>query len=173
MITALVSNLQVRLSATTNTQGLPSHRLSILPSQRPSTHIPCLQSSSPEVIMKSQLALQSDGEFAAFIGIDWADTKHDICLQAADGVHREFAVLPHRPADIDDWVVTLRHRFHGRPVAICIETSLAHWPMHCKSTISWSCSRSIRPHSPNTGKPSSPAAPSQTQRMHRSPWRFS
>ncbi|HQS60068.1 MAG: hypothetical protein B7X12_05595 [Halothiobacillus sp. 20-53-49] len=73
--------------------------------------------------MKSQLTLQSDGEFAAFIGIDWADTKHDICLQAADGVQREFAVLPHRPADIDDWVVTLRHRFHGRPVAICNETS--------------------------------------------------
>jgi len=22
-------------------------------------------------------------EFAAFIGIDWADAKHDICLQAA------------------------------------------------------------------------------------------
>lgn len=40
MFTALIPNSQVRLSATTNTQGLPSHRLSILLSQRPSRHIP-------------------------------------------------------------------------------------------------------------------------------------
>lgn len=73
--------------------------------------------------MNSQSAAQSESEFAAFIGIDWADTKHDICLQAADSTLREFAVLPHRPADIDDWVTSLRQRFHGKPVAICIETS--------------------------------------------------
>ena len=35
-------------------------------------------------------------EFAAFIGIDWADAKHDICLQVANTGKREFAVLPHR-----------------------------------------------------------------------------
>jgi hypothetical protein len=28
-------------------------------------------------------------EFAAFIGIDWADAKHDICLQAANAARRE------------------------------------------------------------------------------------
>jgi hypothetical protein len=27
---------------------------------------------------------QSDIEFAAFIGIDWADAKHDICLQPTE-----------------------------------------------------------------------------------------
>jgi len=73
--------------------------------------------------MNSQSAAQSESEFAAFIGIDWADTKHDICLQAADSTRHEFAVLLHRPADIDDWVTSLRQRFHGKPVAICIETS--------------------------------------------------
>jgi len=25
----------------------------------------------------------SGGQYSAYIGIDWADTKHDICLQAA------------------------------------------------------------------------------------------
>ena len=25
----------------------------------------------------------TDGQYTAYIGIDWADTKHDICLQAA------------------------------------------------------------------------------------------
>ena len=31
--------------------------------------------------------------FAAFIGIDWADAKHDICLQAAGAEHTESTVL--------------------------------------------------------------------------------
>jgi hypothetical protein len=60
-------------------------------------------------------------EFAAFIGIDWADAKHDICLQAAGSRHREFAVLPHRPDAIDEWAAALRQRFHGQAVAVCLE----------------------------------------------------
>ena len=28
--------------------------------------------------------------FTAYIGIDWADTKHDICIQAAGEERREF-----------------------------------------------------------------------------------
>ena len=31
--------------------------------------------------------------YAAFVGIDWADTKHDVCIQQADGLRREFAVI--------------------------------------------------------------------------------
>ena len=27
------------------------------------------------------------GQYTAYIGIDWADTKHDICLQAAISKH--------------------------------------------------------------------------------------
>ena len=59
--------------------------------------------------------------FAAFVGLDWADATHDICLQAAGTVHREFLVLEHRPEAIDAWVQTLRTRFHGQPVAVCLE----------------------------------------------------
>ena len=65
---------------------------------------------------------QADHEFAAFIGIDWADAKHDICLQAADSGKQEFDVLAHQPKAIDEWACALRQRFHGRPVAVCIET---------------------------------------------------
>ena len=36
-------------------------------------------------------------EFAAFLGIDWADAQHDICFQAANAARRESSVLPHRP----------------------------------------------------------------------------
>ena len=73
--------------------------------------------------MKPQPAV----EFAAFAGIDWSDTKHDLCLQAANSEEREFAVVPHRPAAIDAWASALRQRFGGRPVAVCLE--LAKGPL--------------------------------------------
>ena len=59
--------------------------------------------------------------FAAFIGIDWADTKHDVCLQAAGSEKRESFMLEHTPETIDAWVSTLRTRFNGSPIAICLE----------------------------------------------------
>jgi transposase len=59
--------------------------------------------------------------FAAFVGIDWADAKHDVCLQAAGSAKREYCQLEHTPEAIDAWVTTLRTRFHGQPVAICLE----------------------------------------------------
>jgi transposase len=59
--------------------------------------------------------------FAAFVGLDWADAKHDVCLQAAGSETREFSVLAHAPETIDEWVHTLRTRFKGQPVAICLE----------------------------------------------------
>jgi transposase len=64
---------------------------------------------------------QAPQAFAAFIGLDWADAKHDICLQAAGSERREFLVLEHSPEAIDAWVQTLRTRFHGQPVAVCLE----------------------------------------------------
>ena len=70
---------------------------------------------------------QPDSEFAAFVGIDWADTKHDICLQVANHEKREFAILPHRPEAIEEWAGALRQRFAGRPVAVSLE--LAKGPL--------------------------------------------
>ena len=66
-------------------------------------------------------------DFAAFIGIDWADAKHDICLQAANAARRESSVLPHRPDAIEAWAGALRQRFQGQPIAVCLE--LAKGPL--------------------------------------------
>ena len=66
-------------------------------------------------------------EFAALVGIDWSDTKHDICLQAGHSEEREFAVLAHHPAAIEAWAGALRQRFGGQPVAVCLE--LAKGPL--------------------------------------------
>src|SRR5215467_7424584 len=59
--------------------------------------------------------------FAAFVGIDWADAKHDICLQVTGTAKRECFQLEHTPEAIDAWVTTLRTRFSGQPIAICLE----------------------------------------------------
>ena len=64
-----------------------------------------------------------DTEFAAFVGIDWADAKHDVCLQPAVGGRREFSVLAHRPEAIEVWVRGLEQRFAGQPIAVCLEIS--------------------------------------------------
>src|ERR671923_2352088 len=59
--------------------------------------------------------------FAAFVGLDWADAKHDVCLQTAGSATCECFQLEHTPEAIDAWVTTLRTRFNGQPVAICLE----------------------------------------------------
>lgn len=60
-------------------------------------------------------------EFAATIGLDWADAKHDICLQCAGSEEREFMVLEHKPESIDAWARALRQRFNARPIAVALE----------------------------------------------------
>lgn len=64
----------------------------------------------------------TDGEFTAFIGIDWADAKHDICLQSADTGKREFDCFPHRVDRIEQWACSMHQRFGG-PIAIALELS--------------------------------------------------
>src|SRR5215467_8267739 len=70
---------------------------------------------------RSYMKPQVPEAFAAFVGLDWADAKHDICLQVAGSTHREFLRLEHRPEAIDAWVCTLRTRFNGQPIAVCLE----------------------------------------------------
>jgi hypothetical protein len=60
------------------------------------------------------------GAFRAYVGIDWADTKHDICLQAVGDAQREFDCIPHQVSRIDEWAKSLHQRFGG-PIAIALE----------------------------------------------------
>ena len=62
----------------------------------------------------------SHDTFAACVGIDWADATHDRCLQAAGTATRESFQLEHTPEAIEAWVTTLRTRFSGQPVAVCL-----------------------------------------------------
>lgn len=60
-------------------------------------------------------------EFAAYIGIDWADQKHDICLQEVGSNRIESLQLDHKPDSISNWISELRERFLGKPIAIALE----------------------------------------------------
>ena len=62
-------------------------------------------------------------DFAALLGIDWSDKKHDLCLIDAATGRREASVLSHSPQQIEEWATNLRARFGGRPVAVCLEQS--------------------------------------------------
>lgn len=58
--------------------------------------------------------------FTAYIGIDWADTKHDVCVQNIDSGERECNVIPHQVGKIDEWAQSMRQRF-GSPIAVALE----------------------------------------------------
>ena len=62
----------------------------------------------------------ADTVFTAYVGIDWADAKHDICVQAADSGAREFDCISSQPEGIDTWARALYQRFGG-PIAVAVE----------------------------------------------------
>jgi transposase len=60
--------------------------------------------------------------FSAQVGLDWADTKHDFCIQPSGGGSREFGRFPHQPDQIDAWARGLKERFGGT-IAVALELS--------------------------------------------------
>jgi len=61
--------------------------------------------------------------FAATIGLDWADKKHDLWIQPAWGGKPEHRIVEQTPEALHEWVAKIRERFANQPVAIAIETS--------------------------------------------------
>ena len=60
--------------------------------------------------------------FSVYVGIDWATTKHDVCIHIPGKQARQFETIPHQVEDIDLWVRSLK-RQHGGPIAVAIELS--------------------------------------------------
>jgi transposase len=60
-------------------------------------------------------------QFAAFVGLDWADQKHAWCLQAAGATQRENGEVEHTPETVEAWVGQLCRRFGNRPIAVAVE----------------------------------------------------
>jgi transposase len=59
-------------------------------------------------------------EFAAHIGLDWADQKHFWAMRTADG-KQQHGELDNTPEAVQVWAAELEQRFHGRPVAVALE----------------------------------------------------
>jgi transposase len=66
---------------------------------------------------------RSEPDFAAFIGIDWADQRHAWALQTTTQKAMEHGDLDHAPEAIDAWATELGRRFGGRLIAISLEQS--------------------------------------------------
>jgi transposase len=68
--------------------------------------------------------------YAALIGLDWADRKHDLCLLVAGQTEPEHSQLLNTPEAIHAWLQQLRQRFSGQPIALAFEkTRQALLPM--------------------------------------------
>ena len=59
----------------------------------------------------------------AWIGLDWADQKHDICLQASGSAALQHLVVEHQPEALHSWVADLRRQFPQCSIAIALEQS--------------------------------------------------
>ncbi len=64
---------------------------------------------------------QTPEKAAAFIGIDWADREHAVCM-LVDG-DKTTQLLPHSAEEIAQWAAMLHKRFGGRQVAVALEQS--------------------------------------------------
>src|SRR5665213_1613980 len=73
--------------------------------------------TAPEKAVKS-----APGGYAAWIGLDWADQKHDWSLCTAEGKRRQ-GQLKSTPEAIDLWAAALAQEFSDRPVAVALEQS--------------------------------------------------
>jgi len=66
---------------------------------------------------------KSNDEFAALVGLDWADKKHLLSLQICGEQSIERSSLDQTPEAIAAWVSRLRERFGSGRIGICLEQS--------------------------------------------------
>src|SRR5258708_1885356 len=86
----------------------------------------CLQKSNVrcrETFKMIDTNQKQEIEFAAFVGIDWADLKHAWALQIPGHLEVERGDLDHTPQAVEDWAAELGRRFGGRPIAVALEQS--------------------------------------------------
>jgi transposase len=61
-------------------------------------------------------------QFTTIIGMDWADKKHDVCVQATETRQRKSYQIQHKADKIDEWARSLYRRYGG-PIAVALELS--------------------------------------------------
>ena len=59
-------------------------------------------------------------KFSILVGLDWANKKHDVCVQLSDSDNRSFEVISHTPESIDTWLSELHKKAKGK-IAVAVE----------------------------------------------------
>jgi transposase len=62
-------------------------------------------------------------EYAAYVGLDWADREHAWCLHVPGNTSLESGFVSQTPEAIEQWVAALAQRFQGRTIAVSLEQS--------------------------------------------------
>jgi len=60
-------------------------------------------------------------DFAALIGIDWADRKHDICEINHHTNEQKLSIISSQPKSINAWANELKKKYNGQLVAVACE----------------------------------------------------
>ena len=62
-------------------------------------------------------------QFIGYVGVDWADQKHDYCLKARGSQEIHSGEFEQSPEAIALWIGQLRQRLGKGTIAICLEQS--------------------------------------------------
>jgi len=67
--------------------------------------------------------MKTNCDYAAYVGLDWADRVHQVCLRAAGSTRDEQSELKHTPEALHAWANGLRARFPAGQIAVAVEQS--------------------------------------------------
>lgn len=60
-------------------------------------------------------------DFAALVGIDWADKKHDVCERPMEATIMHYTVISSKPEALHEWAMSLKKRYPNKPIAVACE----------------------------------------------------
>jgi transposase len=60
-------------------------------------------------------------DFAALIGIDWADKKHDVCEHHVHNKKHHYSIIKSTPEALHDWAMSLKKRYPNQKIAVACE----------------------------------------------------
>jgi transposase len=83
----------------------------------------CLQLQINTTIMKNNTSNSAANDYAAFVGLDWGDEQHALCLRATGSQNAESSTLGQTPEALAQWTHDLQKRFPGGKIAVCLEQS--------------------------------------------------
>ena len=97
--------------------GNVADRLSIRPARNENASYSNVNITPRRIRMKAFIV----DDFAAIIGIDWADKKHDICELKVDTRDYHYSVILNTPQAIAEWAISIKQRYPDKPVAVACE----------------------------------------------------